>query len=506
MKKRVVPALASLAGLVASPLSANFHFMNIAQVFGGTPAAPERAVRDAPDVDGRAKRRRRPRRSTISDVDGALVGTFTFPPSPGGDARERREPGHGPDRDGRGTVPLRRHRGSDDDAGLAGRRREDLLGGHDRLRVDRQLHRARHGCGQPLLVAELVGLAFTAGLDIAGNAAPLDALDDTNDSARDFVLALPAPRNNAGARAARSPPSTCGNNTLEGLEDCDDGDTDVGRRLLEPVPARVGPRRPGGPRGRPRRGQPPPTATASWRPGRRRRCRPPGGTTPRLRSTTRERAALFTGPAGTTYSILDGLSDYGEIASGARRPDARRLLPAPGLRRRLAARGATLDALGRLDRRGRHGRRPDAAVDPHRRQLHRRSAAATSSTGASRRFSTTASRSAARPRSTAPTTRSGATRWDSSSPARSRRGAPTSRRAARWARAHTTAPSAASLSSPTWRPPIRPAAPSTTSPQRTSRAAAAAAPSAVLQRDAGRDGRSSSPGDWSPRPAAPPSR
>ncbi len=83
------------------------------------------------------------------------------------------------------------------------------------------------GSGDPFPVFERVGLAFTRRLDLAGGASALDPLDDTNDSLSDFLLAPPVPRNNARQNGTL-PASTCGNATLEGLEDCDDGDTQSG--------------------------------------------------------------------------------------------------------------------------------------------------------------------------------------------------------------------------------------------------------------------------------------
>ncbi len=69
------------------------------------------------------------------------------------------------------------------------------------------------------------GSALKRRLDIAGGPTTLDALDDTNNSASNFVFGTPEPRNNAGV-AGTIPPAVCGNGTLEGLEACDDFDTD----------------------------------------------------------------------------------------------------------------------------------------------------------------------------------------------------------------------------------------------------------------------------------------
>src|SRR4029078_600939 len=58
-------------------------------------------------------------------------------------------------------------------------------------------------------------------LDISGSASVLDAGDDTNDSANDFIEGLPAPRNNLNVDGTISS-ATCGNGVIEGLEECDD--------------------------------------------------------------------------------------------------------------------------------------------------------------------------------------------------------------------------------------------------------------------------------------------
>lgn len=76
------------------------------------------------------------------------------------------------------------------------------------------------------------GKAAIRRLDIATGVgtsnSQLDAADDTDDSANDFLAGLPAPKNNARA-SGTVPANTCGNLVVEGLEQCDDGDaTDAG--------------------------------------------------------------------------------------------------------------------------------------------------------------------------------------------------------------------------------------------------------------------------------------
>jgi cysteine-rich repeat protein len=69
--------------------------------------------------------------------------------------------------------------------------------------------------------------ALVRRLDISGSATALDGSDDTNNSLADFVLATPAPVNNAG-QAGTIPSSTCPNNAVEGIEGCDDNNSVAG--------------------------------------------------------------------------------------------------------------------------------------------------------------------------------------------------------------------------------------------------------------------------------------
>ena len=71
------------------------------------------------------------------------------------------------------------------------------------------------------------GYAAQRRLDICGGIASLEACDDTDDSANDWITAIPHPIKNNGT-PGQTPPATCGNGTLEGLEGCDDNDTEDG--------------------------------------------------------------------------------------------------------------------------------------------------------------------------------------------------------------------------------------------------------------------------------------
>jgi cysteine-rich repeat protein len=79
--------------------------------------------------------------------------------------------------------------------------------------------------GQPVrgLVANR---AIVRRLDIVAPNTTLQAGDDTNNSANDFLLGTPAPKNNANQTGTVT--ATCGDSTIGGLESCDDGNTTAG--------------------------------------------------------------------------------------------------------------------------------------------------------------------------------------------------------------------------------------------------------------------------------------
>ena len=151
-------------------------------------------------------------------------------------------------------------------------------------------------------------------LDICMGATTLESCDDTGDSANDFVMGIPAPKNNAGT-AGTLPGSTCGNSTVEGLETCDDGNSADGDGC---------------------------SAVCRWEPDQVvptginvdlqaaaqafNGVLEPGETVP-VDTTWQNSgaaqltnlsgvAALFTGPAGATYTIEEADGDYGTVAAG----------------------------------------------------------------------------------------------------------------------------------------------------------------------------------------------
>ena len=72
-----------------------------------------------------------------------------------------------------------------------------------------------------------LGRAARRRLDICMNPTILESCDDTDDSDNDFIMSLPAPKNNAN-ESGTLPSSACGNSTVEGLETCDDGNSNGG--------------------------------------------------------------------------------------------------------------------------------------------------------------------------------------------------------------------------------------------------------------------------------------
>jgi len=85
------------------------------------------------------------------------------------------------------------------------------------------------GSGSPInpLQGLKLGQALRRRLDICFSPSNLDFCDDTDNSINDFLFVPPAPRNNAGNNGT-IPPATCGNGIIEGLEGCDDNNTNPG--------------------------------------------------------------------------------------------------------------------------------------------------------------------------------------------------------------------------------------------------------------------------------------
>ncbi len=157
------------------------------------------------------------------------------------------------------------------------------------------------------------GQAMQRRLDVCAIGMPtiLEACDDTDDSANDFVFAIPAPKNNAD-ETGTVPVSTCGNSILEGLEGCDDGNTNAGdgcSAVCQPEPGAVLPAAlvvDDSAIG-------PPGANGIFEPGETVTIAPSwtnaGASAVALTGT----AAAFSGPAGASYTIADSSASYGSI-------------------------------------------------------------------------------------------------------------------------------------------------------------------------------------------------
>lgn len=82
------------------------------------------------------------------------------------------------------------------------------------------------GTGTPFSSGFGFVLGHAVQRDLGGDGI-LNSADDTHDSEADFDFGDPSPRNNAGGTGIM-PSSTCGNGQIEGLEQCDDGNTESG--------------------------------------------------------------------------------------------------------------------------------------------------------------------------------------------------------------------------------------------------------------------------------------
>ncbi len=308
MPKKLVWSVTILAGFLPSPLFAAFHFMNIVQVFGGTEAAPS-AQYFMLQMYSPGQTFVGGHEIAVFNGDGTPLSTFTFPALPLGL----------PNGANQATILIATAEaqaffGVTADLTMtpvapSGGAKICWAAGTDCVSLGGYSGPAT-GAGNPFKMGEITGLALTRRLDICGGATTLDVCDDRNDSASDFVLAIPAPRNNAGV-SGTIPGATCGNNTTEGLEDCDDGDTDSGDGCSntchsEPtVAAAALVADPAAGATSDGNGVLEPGETAALRPSWTNSTATAGGLTG---------AALgFTGPAGPAYSVSDGLADYGEI-------------------------------------------------------------------------------------------------------------------------------------------------------------------------------------------------
>jgi len=211
-------AIGSLLAIAVLPAHAAFHLMKVVEIFPGTAAAPSAQYVVIQMYSG-GQQFVADHNLTVFNAAGSAIATFTFP---------------GNVANGNNQAKIL----------IATPQAEAFFG----LNADLAMSPAILAAGGKVCFAETVdcvawgaysgsatgvGTPFNASggllsgraairrLDLAGSSTVLDAADDTNNCANDFVAGLPAPRNNAGMAGA-IPGATCGNGALEGLEQCDD--------------------------------------------------------------------------------------------------------------------------------------------------------------------------------------------------------------------------------------------------------------------------------------------
>ena len=220
MLRRCLLLLAALVAFI-TPAHANFHLMKVVEVFAGAPASPDAQyvviqmyVADQGALSGH--------KLFVYDATGAQVGVFTF-----------------------GTN-VTNPKPNQTKVFIATTQAQALFNLAPDLVMSAQLLAAggkacfeaidcvawgnysgsSTGVGTPFGAPDPIpaARAIKRRLDISGSPTTLEATDDTDNSANDFILAMPAPRNSTGANGT-TPASTCGNGAIEGLEQCDDHNT-----------------------------------------------------------------------------------------------------------------------------------------------------------------------------------------------------------------------------------------------------------------------------------------
>jgi cysteine-rich repeat protein len=214
--------LALLAvGLVVLPAQANFHLMKVVEVFAGTPASPNAKY---VMIQMYASNQAAMQGHTIKiyDASGALVDTFTFGATPTNPKPDQtRILIATPEADAFfnfTTVDLVM------DSTMAASGGKACFDAIDCVAWGNYTGSAS-GVGTPVAPGGIPpARAIARRLDIAGGAGTLDAADDTDNSANDFLVAMPRPQGSDGILGT-PPANTCGNGVIESLEQCDDHNT-----------------------------------------------------------------------------------------------------------------------------------------------------------------------------------------------------------------------------------------------------------------------------------------
>ena len=204
--------------LASAPALSTFHLMKVVEVFPGTAASPS-AQYVVIQMDASGQQLVGGHAITVFNAAGTQTGSFTFPGNLPNGANQ--------------TKILIATTQAESFFGLTA----DLVMSASILSAGGKVcwagtldcvawgsyHGGSAGVGTPFNAASGLtsGRAAARRLNISGSSTMLDAGDDTDNSANDFVFATPAPRNNAGT-LGHVPSATCGNGVIEGLEQCDD--------------------------------------------------------------------------------------------------------------------------------------------------------------------------------------------------------------------------------------------------------------------------------------------
>ena len=219
-RSTVTSACLITLGLAATPARAAFHFMKVVEFFPGTSASPD-AQYVVLQMYFAGQNFVATHRVTVFDATGTNVGTFTFAGDVANGANQAKILIATPAAQTLFGIT----------ADLAMTLVIPLRGGKicfDAIPEDcvawGTWSGGPSGVGTP--VAAPAGLrrnqAVVRRLDVAGSPTILESADDTDVCASDFRLGVPAPVNNAGHTGV-VPDSICGNDVIEGLEECDDG-------------------------------------------------------------------------------------------------------------------------------------------------------------------------------------------------------------------------------------------------------------------------------------------
>jgi cysteine-rich repeat protein len=231
MRRAARSLLIVLTFTTPAPLLATFHEMKIVQVYLGSIASPDSGYvmlqMWAPGqnhVGGHSV--------TVYNADGTLAGTATFPADLANGADQATILIGTAETTAFFGIPMDLEFGT---VHIIGKGLKVCWGGDGSIGTPDCMAAGLYtgsagnglqGVGTPFPFLP-PGLAMTRRLDICGGATTLDFCDDTDDSKNDFVLGPPTPKNNAG-QVGTLPASTCGNHVIEGLEECDDGNTTSG--------------------------------------------------------------------------------------------------------------------------------------------------------------------------------------------------------------------------------------------------------------------------------------